>query len=113
MLMVRPRASAWARGLGRYSSSRTALAMRACVAALTLLAVAAPAAAVAAPGAAQAGQIKDVPRSRTLIMAGLGGEHPGGFTDVDNYNIWVPGFSRSGYSNVAAQPLFYYNMMKD
>src|SRR5712692_8672069 len=82
-------------------------------AALTLLAVTAPMAAVAAPGAAPAGQLKEVPRSRTLIMAGLGGEHPGGFTDVDNYNIWVPGFSRSGYSNVAAQPLFYYNMMKD
>ena len=65
------------------------------------------------PAAAKPGALKEVPRNRTLIMAGLGGEHPGGFTDVDNYNIWVPGFSRSGYSNVAAQPLFYYNMMKD
>ena len=77
---------------------------------------AAPAAAAptSAPAAAtKPGALKDVPRNRTLIMAGLGGEHPGGFTDVDNYNIWVPGFSRSGYSNVAAQPLFYYNMMKD
>jgi peptide/nickel transport system substrate-binding protein len=69
-------------------------------------------AATAAPAAAT-GQLKQVPRNRTLIMAGLGGEHPGGFTDVDNYNIWVPNFSRSGYSNVASQPLFYYNMMKD
>jgi peptide/nickel transport system substrate-binding protein len=97
----------------KLSSRRDFLKISGAGAALTLLAVATPTAAAAAPGAAQAGQIRDVPRNRTLIMAGLGGEHPGGFTDVDNYNIWVPGFSRSGYSNVAAQPLFYYNMMRD
>jgi ABC-type transport system substrate-binding protein len=67
----------------------------------------------ATPAAAQPSGLKAVPRNRTMIMAGLGGEHPGGFTDVDNYNIWLPGFSRSGYSNIAAQPLFYYNMMND
>src|SRR5258708_5352529 len=97
----------------KLTSRRDFLKLSGAGAALTLLAVATPKAAGGAPGAAQAGQSRDVPRNRTLIMAGLGGEHPGGFTDVDNYNIWVPGFSRSGYSNVAAQPLFYYNMMKD
>src|SRR6266446_79723 len=93
----------------KLTSRRDFLKLSGAGAALTLLAAAGPTVAAAAP----AGQLRDVPRSRTLIMAGLGGEHPGGFTDVDNYNIWVPGFSRSGYSNVAAQPLFYYNMMKD
>src|SRR5438270_13319252 len=96
----------------KLTSRRDFLRLSGAGAALTLLAVAAPTAA-AAPSAAQSGQLKDVPRSRTLIMAGLGGQHPGGITDVDNYNIWVPGLSRSGYSNVAGQPLFYYNMTKD
>ena len=29
---------------------------------------------------------QDIPRNRTLIMAGLGGEHPGAFTDIENFN---------------------------
>jgi peptide/nickel transport system substrate-binding protein len=97
----------------KLSSRREFLKVSGAGAAITLLALAAPTTVAAAVPAAQGGQLREVPRNRTLIMAGLGGEHPGGFTDVDNYNIWVPGFSRSGYSNVAAQPLFYYNMMKD
>jgi hypothetical protein len=32
--------------------------------------------------------LKDVPRNRTLIMAGLGGEHPGGFTDIELFNSY-------------------------
>ncbi|MCL5942766.1 MAG: ABC transporter substrate-binding protein, partial [Actinobacteria bacterium] len=63
--------------------------------------------------AAKPSGLKQVPRNRTLIMAGLGGEHPGGFTDVDNFNILMPGTSRSGYYNAASQPLFYYNMIGD
>ena len=41
----------------------------------------APAASAAPPGG-----VAQIPRNRTLIMAGLGGEHPGGFTDIDNFN---------------------------
>src|SRR5258708_38269909 len=96
----------------KLSSRRDFLRLSGAGAALTLLAVATPTAAGAAPAAAQAGQIRDVPRNRTLSMAGLDGEHPGGLTALDNYNIWVPGFSRSGHSKVAAHPLFYYNQMK-
>jgi len=64
----------------------------------------------AAPKGAVAG-LKQVPRNRTLIMAGLGGEHPGGYTDVENFNIWMSGFSRSGYPQSGMEGLFYANML--
>ena len=57
--------------------------------------------------------IADVPRNRTLIMAGLGGEHPGGFTDVELFNPYVPGTSRSGLYQAGSESLFYYNMIGD
>lgn len=44
-------------------------------------------------------------------MAGLGGEDPGGFTDVDTFNEFSPGYSRSGYYQAATEGLFYYNML--
>jgi peptide/nickel transport system substrate-binding protein len=74
-----------------------------------------PAAAPAATTApaAPAGQIRQVPRNRTLIMAGLGGEHPGAFTDIDNFNQYLPGLSRSGYTQAGTEGLFYYNMLND
>lgn len=56
---------------------------------------------------------QDVPRNRTLIMAGLGGEHPGGFTDVELFNPYVPGISRSGFYQAGTEGLFYYNMIGD
>jgi peptide/nickel transport system substrate-binding protein len=46
-------------------------------------------------------------------MAGLGGEHPGGYTDVDNFNPYTPGISRSGLYQAATEGLFYYNMIGD
>ena len=38
----------------------------------------------------------DIDRSDSLIMAGLGGEHPGAFTDVEQFNAHAGGISRSG-----------------
>jgi len=65
-----------------------------------------PTPAVAVPG------LKPVPRNRTLIMAGLGGEHPGAFLDVENFNVYAPGgISRSGLYQSANEGLFYANML--
>jgi peptide/nickel transport system substrate-binding protein len=58
-------------------------------------------------------QSSDVPRNRTLIMAGLGGEHFGGYTDIGNFNPFQPGISRSGWTQAATEGLFYYNMLDD
>ncbi|MDQ3248285.1 MAG: ABC transporter substrate-binding protein, partial [Chloroflexota bacterium] len=52
-------------------------------------------------------------RNRTLIMAGLGGEHPGGFTDIELFNTYAPGLSRSGFTQGCTEALFYYNMLGD
>jgi peptide/nickel transport system substrate-binding protein len=81
----------------------------------SLLAVSAAAVpAMAAPVLAPSGQqAADVPRNRTLIMAGLGGEHFGGYTDLGNYNPFSPGLSRSGLYQAATEGLFYYNMLGD
>ena len=54
---------------------------------------------------------QDVPRNRTLIMAGLGGEHPGAFTDIENFNAHSAGLSRSGLYQAASEGLFYFNML--
>ena len=67
----------------------------------------------AAPAAGAPAGLADIPRNRTLIMAGLGGEHFGGFTDVELFNNYVPGFSRSGYTQACTEGLFYYNMLGD
>src|SRR5258707_14939230 len=106
MVMLQGQALAYAAADGgrfamewKHSSRREFLKLSGAGAPLTLLAIAGPTAAAAAPGAGQAGQLKDVPRRRTLIMGGLRGGHTGGFTDVAKYNIWGPGFSQSGYSN--------------
>ena len=61
----------------------------------------------------EASGIANIPRNRTLIMAGLGGEHPGGFTDVELFNPYVPGTSRSGMYQAGTEGLFYYNMIGD
>jgi peptide/nickel transport system substrate-binding protein len=57
--------------------------------------------------------LSDIPRNRTLIMAGLGGEHPGGFTDIELFNPYAPGLSRSGFTQACTENLFYYNMLGD
>lgn len=68
----------------------------------------------AAPAeSAQPEGLKDIPRNRTLIMAGLGGEHPGGFTDIELFNSYAPGLSRSGFTQACTEGLFYYNMIGD
>ncbi len=54
---------------------------------------------------------QDVPRNRTLIMAGLGGEHPGAFTDIENFNSHTGGLSRSGLYQAGSEGLFYFNML--
>lgn len=69
---------------------------------------AADSAAIPAPAAG----VASVPRNRTLIMAGLGGEMPGAFTDVENFNWFTPGgISRSGLVNAATEGLWYANML--
>jgi len=70
-------------------------------------------AAPAAETAGQSAELKDVPRNRTLIMAGLGGEHPGAFTDIELFNSYAPGLSRSGFTQACNEALFYYNMIGD
>jgi peptide/nickel transport system substrate-binding protein len=80
---------------------------------LAISAAAAPAAAAGHALAVRAQQILEVPRNRTLIMAGLGGEHFGGFTDLGNFNSFQPGLSRSGWTQAATEGLFYYNMLGD
>jgi peptide/nickel transport system substrate-binding protein len=54
-------------------------------------------------------QLRDVPRNRTLIHAGVGGEVPNQFTDVELVNPFVPGTTRTGYQ-FNYEPLFYYNV---
>src|SRR3954463_5140279 len=72
------------------------------------------AAAPPAPAASNApAGLKDIPRNRTLIMAGLGGEQPGAFTDVNLFNSYAPGLSRSGFTQGCTEGLFYYNMLGD
>ncbi len=80
---------------------------------LAISAAAAPALAATPVASVRAQQIPDVPRNRTLIMAGLGGEHFGGFTDLGNYNSFAPTISRSGWTQAATEGLFYYNMLGD
>ncbi len=80
---------------------------------LAISAAAAPALAATPVASVRAQQIPDVPRNRTLIMAGLGGEHFGGFTDLGNYNSFAPTISRSGWTQAATEGLFYYNMLRD
>lgn len=80
---------------------------------LAISAAAAPASAATPMASVLAQQIADVPRNRTLIMAGLGGEDYGGFTDLGNYNSFTPGLSRSGWYQAGTEGLFYYNMLGD
>ncbi len=71
---------------------------------------AAPAAGAApAADAKTAGAVKDVPRERTLIHVGVGGEAPNQFSDVELFNPYLPGITRSGYQ-FAFEPLFFYNV---
>jgi peptide/nickel transport system substrate-binding protein len=83
----------------------------------SLLAISASAVPIAAvnvtPLVFAASQAADVPRNRTMIMAGLGGEDVGGFTDVNNFNSFQPGLSRSGWYQGGQEGLFYYNMLGD
>jgi peptide/nickel transport system substrate-binding protein len=80
---------------------------------LAISMAATPAGAAGLASSVQAQQVPDVPRNRTLIMAGLGGEHFGGFTDLGNFNSFQPGISRSGWTQAATEGLFYYNMLGD
>src|SRR5438876_4864368 len=81
---------------------------------LAITTVAARASVAAAPPLGlPAQQVAEIPRSKTLIMAGLGGEHFGGYTDLGNYNSFQPGLSRSGWTQSATEGLFYYNMLGD
>ena len=57
---------------------------------------------------AQIGQLKQVPRNKTWISVGVGGEAPQQFSDVEMQNPFLPGISRSGYQ-IVMEPLFYYN----
>jgi peptide/nickel transport system substrate-binding protein len=62
-----------------------------------------------APAAAvDLGSLKQVPRNKTWISVGVGGEAPQQFSDVAMHNPFLTGISRSGYQ-VVMEPLFYYN----
>lgn len=60
-----------------------------------------------APGAAPLG-LKAVPRNKTFISVGVGGEAPQQFSDVQMQNPFLHGISRSGYQ-IVMEPLYYYN----
>lgn len=66
-----------------------------------------PSAQAAAP-AAQPANLAQVPRNKTWISVGVGGEAPQQFSDVQMQNPFLPGISRSGYQ-VVMEPLYYYN----
>jgi peptide/nickel transport system substrate-binding protein len=56
-------------------------------------------------------QIADVPRNRTLILVGNGGEQPNTFPDVENQNPYLQTIrTRSGWQ-MAYEPLSFYNML--
>jgi peptide/nickel transport system substrate-binding protein len=58
-------------------------------------------------------QQAEVPREKTLILVGVGGESPNQFTDVSFINPLAPvgsNLSRSGYQCVF-EPLWFYNML--
>lgn len=55
--------------------------------------------------------IAEVPRNRTWIAAGMGGEMVGGFTDVEMFNPYVTGISRGGIHHIGGEGLFVYNMI--
>ena len=56
----------------------------------------------------RAAPLATVPRNRTFISVGVGGESPERFNDVELQNPFLPGITRSGYQ-VVMEPLFYYN----
>src|SRR5215472_15452469 len=63
----------------------------------------------AAPAAAvDLSSLKQVPRNKTWISVGVGGEAPQQFSDVAMHNPFLTGISRSGYQ-VVMEPPFYYN----
>jgi peptide/nickel transport system substrate-binding protein len=95
------------------AAAPTATAAAAAPTATPAAAAAPTAAPTTAPAAGAPANVPNVPRNQTLIMAGLGGEDVGGFTDVDNFNHYSPGLSRSGLYQAATEPLFYYNMLGD
>ncbi len=64
-----------------------------------------------APDKAAIAGLKAVPRNRTWIAAGMGGEMVGGFTDVDNYNPFIVGASRGGIHHIGGEGLFVYDMI--
>src|SRR5216683_3046938 len=69
---------------------------------------AAPTTVPAAAPAVDLSSLKQVPRNKTWISVGVGGEAPQQFSDVAMHNPFLPGISRSGYQAVM-EPLFYYN----
>jgi peptide/nickel transport system substrate-binding protein len=68
----------------------------------------APTSAPAVAAGADLSQLKQVPREKTWISVGVGGEAPQQFSDVAMHNPFLPGISRSGYQ-IVMEPLFYYN----
>lgn len=56
-------------------------------------------------------QVAEVPRNRTLILVGNGGEQPNTFPDVENQNPYLQTIrTRSGWQ-LAYEPLAFYNML--
>jgi peptide/nickel transport system substrate-binding protein len=55
-------------------------------------------------------QTGNVPRDKTIILTGSGGEAVNQFSDVDMVNPYLTGISRSGYQ-LSFEPLAFYNML--
>jgi len=56
-------------------------------------------------------QLADVPRNRTLVLVGNGGEQPNTFPDVENQNPYIQTIrTRSGWQ-LAYEPLAFFNML--
>ncbi len=69
------------------------------------------AAATAAPAAASGGQLKDVPRNRTLILAQGGVQ--GKYQDFDLWNAYALGANHQTGPNIIHEPLAFYSAFGD
>lgn len=79
--------------------------------ALSGQALAAEPLAAAAMSRLGAAQVAEVPRERTLILVGNGGEQPNTFPDVENQNPYLQTIrTRSGWQ-LGYEPLAFYNML--
>lgn len=56
-------------------------------------------------------QGSDVPRNRTMVLVGNGGEQPNVFPDVENQNPYIQTIHTRSGTQLAYEPLSFYNML--